>query len=96
MEGRGADPVDIEKRGPAHIAPVVTWLASEKSQHVTNQIFHVGRGAVGIMQQPALIRSFKSSDVWTLDQLDQAMPILLDAKAANDERAKKDSEAELT
>jgi len=94
MEGRGADPADIEKRGPAHIAPVVTWLASEKAQHITNQIFHVGRGAVGIMQQPALIRSFKSDDVWTLDQLDRAIPTLLDAKAANDERAKKDSEAE--
>jgi hypothetical protein len=94
MEGRGVEPSDIEARGPAHIAPVVTWLASDRSQHITNQIFHVGRGAVGIMQQPALIRSFKSSDVWTLDQLDQAIPTLLDAVTANDERAKKDAEAE--
>jgi NAD(P)-dependent dehydrogenase (short-subunit alcohol dehydrogenase family) len=94
MEGRGAEQSEIGQRGPEHIAPLVSWLASEKSQHVTNQIFHVGRGLVGIMQQPEVIRSFQKDEVWTLDELDRVMPILMDAKKAHDERVKKDGAPE--
>ena len=94
IKGRGVDDDAIAKQGPEHIAPICTWLASEKSQHITGQIFHVARGLVGIMQQPAVIRSFKSEDVWTLDQLDRALPTLMDAKAGNDERAKKEGAPE--
>ena len=94
MEGRGAPPSDVAQRGPEHIAPVVTWLASERAQHITGQIFHVGRGLVGIMQQPAVVRSFKKSEVWTLEELDQVMPALMDARDQNAERAKKDGAPE--
>ena len=94
MEGRGVETADLAKRGPEHIAPLVTWLASEKSQHINGQIFHVGRGLVGIMQQPAVIRSFRKGEVWTLDELDRVIPALMDARAANSERAKKDGEPE--
>ena len=54
----------------------------------------MGRGLVGIMQQPAVIRSFQNDDVWTLDELDRIMPVLMDARAANQERAKKDGAPE--
>ncbi len=94
MEGRGADRSEVSKRGPEHIAPLVTWLASEKSQHITGQIFHVGRGLVGIMQQPAVIRSFQKDEVWSLDELDRILPVLMDARTANQERAKKDGAPE--
>ena len=94
MEGRGADPSDVAKRGPEHIAPVVTWLASEKAQHITGQIFHVGRGLVGIMQQPVVVRSFHKDEVWQLDELDRVMPVLLDARDENVKRAKKDGAPE--
>jgi 3-oxoacyl-[acyl-carrier protein] reductase len=94
MEGRGVESTDIAKRGPEHIAPVVTWLASEAAQHVNNQIIHVGRGLVGIMQQPEVIRSFKKDDVWTLEELDRVMPALLDAKEAHDERVRKEGTPE--
>ena len=94
MEGRGADPSDVVKRGPEHIAPVVTWLASEKAQHITGQIFHVGRGLVGIMQQPVVVRSFHKDEVWQLDELDRVMPVLLDARDENVKRAKKDGAPE--
>jgi NAD(P)-dependent dehydrogenase (short-subunit alcohol dehydrogenase family) len=95
MQGRGqgdaaADPM----RGPDPIAPVVTWLASDRSQHVTGQIFHVARGLVGIMQQPRVIRSFQTRHVWELDELDRVMPVLLAAKQAHDERVEKEGEPE--
>jgi NAD(P)-dependent dehydrogenase (short-subunit alcohol dehydrogenase family) len=88
QEGRGeqVDP-DDPTRSPAQIAPVCTWLASEAAQEVTGQIINVMRGTVGIMQQPAVIRSYENGGdhLWTLDELDRAMPALMEAKRAHDE-----------
>jgi NAD(P)-dependent dehydrogenase (short-subunit alcohol dehydrogenase family) len=94
-EARGVE-VDLEdpKQNPRQIAPVVTWLASEAGQEITGQIIHVAQGAVGIMQQPAVIRSFESDDYWTLDQLDRVMPRLLEAKMRHDERVKEEGAPE--
>jgi NAD(P)-dependent dehydrogenase (short-subunit alcohol dehydrogenase family) len=91
MEARGVDPKTV-RRGPEEIAPVVTWLASPASREFNGQIIHVGSGRVGIMQQPATIRTFESESLWTPDELNRAMPLLLDAKRANEERAKKEGE----
>jgi NAD(P)-dependent dehydrogenase (short-subunit alcohol dehydrogenase family) len=85
---------DDFKRGPQQIAPVVAWLASEAAKEMTAQIIHVSRGSVGIMQQPAIIRSFKAETLWSLDQLDTLMPKLLEAKKQNEARAQKDAAAE--
>jgi NAD(P)-dependent dehydrogenase (short-subunit alcohol dehydrogenase family) len=95
-QGRGVevDPNDVT-RGPQQIAPVVAWLASEAAKDVNAQIFHVARGTVAIMQQPAVIRSFKNEALWSLEQLDQAMPKLLEAKTHNDARARETSAPEL-
>jgi NAD(P)-dependent dehydrogenase (short-subunit alcohol dehydrogenase family) len=94
-EGRGdtVDPAD-PLMGPQQIAPVCTWLASSAGQGISGQIINVMRGSVGIMQQPAVIRSFKSDHLWTLDDLDRAMPALWEAKRAHDERVKKEGEPE--
>ena len=91
--GREVNPED-PLQGPQQVAPVVTWLASPAAQEVTGQIIHVMRGTVGIMQQPAIIRSFRSDHLWTLDELDQAIPTLVAAKQAHDERAAKEGESE--
>jgi NAD(P)-dependent dehydrogenase (short-subunit alcohol dehydrogenase family) len=93
MQGRGQEEAaDDPGRSPAQIAPVVTWLASAAGGHFTGQILNVMRGTVGIMQQPAVIRSFQSERLWTLAELDRVMPELLAAKRAHDERAKKEAE----
>ena len=96
MEGRGAK-VDADNPlvGPQQIAPVVTWLASPQAQELTAQIVHVSRGQVAIMQQPALIRAFKTEHLWAQEDLDRVIPALLDAKKAHDARAKKEAEPEL-
>ena len=91
MQGRGgADAADDPSRSPAQIAPVVTWLASEAGRDFTGQIVNVMRGTVGIMQQPAVIRSFHLNRLWTHADLDRVMPELLRAKQAHDGRAKKE------
>lgn len=94
-EGRGAtvDPSD-DTRGPQQLAPVVTWLASERASEVNAEILHVARGRVGIMQQPAVIRSFESESLWTLDQLDAVVPQLVGAREENEARAKDTSRPE--
>ncbi len=93
MEGRGAEVnPDDPLVGPQQIAPVVTWLASDAGQKVNGQIIHVQGGQVGIMQQPAVIRSFKTDHLWTLEELDQLIPTLLEAKRAADERTAKEGE----
>jgi NAD(P)-dependent dehydrogenase (short-subunit alcohol dehydrogenase family) len=95
MEGRGeaAEAADW-KRGPEQIAPVVTWLASAAGADWTGQIVNVMRGTIGIMQQPAILRSFVSDHLWTQADLDRVMPKMLDAKKAHDARAKREGEPE--
>jgi len=85
-ENRGETVADeeLESGGPQHIAPIVAWLAGEESAGITSEIFHTGRGGVAIMQQPRIIKQFrKSSGVWTLEELDQVVPQLIEAKQAN-------------
>jgi NAD(P)-dependent dehydrogenase (short-subunit alcohol dehydrogenase family) len=80
---------DLESGGPQHIAPMVAWLAGDQSAGVSNQIFHVGRGGVGIMQQPAVIKAFqKQKGTWSLDELDRYVPQLIDARKAHDAAVK--------
>lgn len=71
-------------QGPEQIAPVVTWLSSEAADNVTSQIIHSQAGTLGIMQQPAVIKSFTTENLWTIEQLDALMPELLEAKKHHD------------
>ena len=82
--GENVGDSDIESGGPQHIAPICAWLASDASAGITSEIFHTGRGGVAIMQQPKIIKQFKKPDgLWTMKELDQIVPQLIDAKKAN-------------
>jgi len=95
LEGREPDVATNPARSPAQIAPVVTWLCSEKGQGFTAQIVHVMQGEVAIMQQPAVIRAFtKGGPLFSQSDLDAVMPQLLAARTENTERAKKAGAAE--
>ena len=89
--GRDVDPDDW-KQGPQQIAPVIGWVCTEEANDITNQIFHISSGTVGIMQQPAVIKSFKSDDIWSLNQLNQIMPELVEAKKTHDDEISKKAE----
>jgi len=87
--GQKVEAEELESGGPQHIAPIVAWLAGEQSAGVSNQIFHVGRGGVGIMQQPAVIKSFtKKKGTWSFAELDRYVPQLIDARKAHDAAVK--------
>lgn len=86
--GEKVEQDELDAGGPQHVAPIVAWLASEAGAGITSEIFHTGRGGVGIMQQPRVIKQFRKADgVWSLDELDQAVPQLLAARKANLEAA---------
>ena len=89
--GREVDESDW-KQGPQQIAPVITWLCSEEANEITNQIFHISQGNVGIMQQPAVIKSYKSDDIWSLEKLNHVMPELMEAKKLHDKEVEKKGE----
>ena len=89
--GREVDENDW-KQGPQQIAPVIAWLSSDEANEITNQIFHISQGNVGIMQQPAVIKSFKSDDIWDLDKLSTIIPDFVDAKKMHDEEVEKKGE----
>ena len=82
--GRKYDENDWTK-GPGQIAPIVAWLCTDAAKDVTSQIIHSQGGILGIMQQPAIIQSFTTDDLWTLDQLDKLIPELVETKKFHDE-----------
>ena len=93
-ENRGGkvDEAELEANGPQQIAPVIAWLGSDAAKGISSQIFHIARGQVAIMQQPAIIKSFeKKAGAWTLAELDQYMPKLVEARKAHDEGLKQTS-----
>lgn len=64
------------------------WLASEAAAQVSGEIFHAVGGRIGIMQQPAIIKSFtRETGLWTQEELDAVVPELLAARKANVEAA---------
>ena len=91
--GQQVQETDIDSGGPQHVAPLVAWLASEDAAGISNQILHAASGMIGIMQQPRIIKSFhKKSGAWTLNELDDFIPQLLEARQKNDEAAQKAGE----
>ncbi len=87
--GQKVEESELEQGGPQHVAPIVTWLASDEAAKVSNQILHAARGLVGIMQQPAILKAFqKSKGVWSQEELDKYVPELVQAKEENDARVK--------
>ena len=85
-ENRGEEVgnTQLEQGGPQHVAPIVAWLSTDEAAGITSEIFHTGRGGVGIMQQPRVIKQFKKREgIWSLDELDGIVPDLIAARQDN-------------
>ena len=84
----GAEVVDADDplQSPGIVAPVVTWLASPAAHAITGEIIHVVPGVLGIMQQPKLIKSYTADHLWTLGELDELIPSLVEARKQHDDR----------
>ena len=62
---------------PEAVAPVVTFLASDRAAHVTGQVIHVRGNQVTLWSHPAPLRAIASCEGWTPEALaevyDQAL-----------------------
>jgi NAD(P)-dependent dehydrogenase (short-subunit alcohol dehydrogenase family) len=59
----------MKKMSPAHIAPLVAYLASDEAQDISGQIFGVRGKEIFLFSQPRPIRSIHHSDGWTAERL---------------------------
>jgi NAD(P)-dependent dehydrogenase (short-subunit alcohol dehydrogenase family) len=58
---------------PQKIAPLVVYLASDRAEGVTGQVFGVRNNEVYLFNQPRPIRSLHRSDGWTPQKLDEQL-----------------------
>jgi NAD(P)-dependent dehydrogenase (short-subunit alcohol dehydrogenase family) len=89
----GAVPFGFEMGEPEDVAPLVTFLVSDRARHLTGQIYSINGGEIGVYNQPAIVRTMKKQGRWTPDEIAariddgigaERMPILdmLDTMAA--------------
>jgi NAD(P)-dependent dehydrogenase (short-subunit alcohol dehydrogenase family) len=72
-EDRGTE--NIEQLDPNDVAPMVAFLASEQAGNVNGQFFLCYGSAIALLSQPRSVKTlFKSTGVWTLDELDRLAP----------------------
>jgi NAD(P)-dependent dehydrogenase (short-subunit alcohol dehydrogenase family) len=62
---------------PEDVAPMVCFLASDYAWNINGQIFAVAGGNVSILNHPLGYRGIYKQGMWTLDELDAAVPGIL-------------------
>jgi short-subunit dehydrogenase len=60
----------FQEMTPEKIAPLVVYLASDRAEGITGQIFGVRNNEVFLFNQPRPIRTIHRSDGWTPEKLD--------------------------
>src|SRR6476469_8817795 len=63
----------FQQMTPEKIAPLVVYLASDRAEGVTGQIFGVRNNEVFLFSQPRPIRTIHRSDGWTPEKLDEQL-----------------------
>src|SRR3954453_22467985 len=60
----------LQQMTPEKIAPLVIYLASDRAEGVSGQIFSVRNNEIFLFSQPRPIRALHRADGWTPDKLD--------------------------
>jgi NAD(P)-dependent dehydrogenase (short-subunit alcohol dehydrogenase family) len=63
----------FQQMTPEKIAPLVVYLASDRAEGITGQIFGVRNNEVFLFSQPRPVRTLHRSDGWTAEMLDQQL-----------------------
>ena len=61
----------FQEMTPEKIAPLTVYLASDRAQGMTGQIFGVRSNEIFLFNQPRVIRTIHRSDGWTPEKIDQ-------------------------
>jgi 3-oxoacyl-[acyl-carrier protein] reductase len=60
---------------PEHLAPFVTYLATDAAAKISGSVFNVAGNNIGLYSDPVMTRSLvKHGDPWTMEELMQAAP----------------------
>jgi NAD(P)-dependent dehydrogenase (short-subunit alcohol dehydrogenase family) len=73
----------LENLKPEDVAPVVAFLASDFAANVNGQFFLCAGGSVSLLSQPRAINTIYKEGRWTLDELDEIVPVTLAEGLAN-------------
>jgi NAD(P)-dependent dehydrogenase (short-subunit alcohol dehydrogenase family) len=65
----GEVPMDFQMGEPEDVAPLVTFLLSDRARHVTGQIYHINGGEIGVYNQPTIVRHMWKDRAWTADEI---------------------------
>ncbi len=63
----------FQQMTPEKIAPLVVYLASDRAEGISGQIFAVRNNEIFLFSQPRPVRSLHRADGWTPDKLDQQL-----------------------
>jgi len=63
----------FQQMTPEKVAPLVVYLASDRAEGITGQVFGVRNNEVYLFNQPRPIRTLHRSDGWTPQQLDRQL-----------------------
>jgi NAD(P)-dependent dehydrogenase (short-subunit alcohol dehydrogenase family) len=64
-------------RDPAHVGPLVAYLAGEDAANITGRTFWMDRGRIEFYSNPGPVKGIEAPDRWTVDELARALPALL-------------------
>ena len=95
----GAVPMDFQMGEPEDVAPLVTFLVSDRARHLTGQIYSINGGEIGVYNQPVVVRTMTKPGRWSAEEIaekidkgigEERLPILdmLDKMAAAAARKK--------
>jgi NAD(P)-dependent dehydrogenase (short-subunit alcohol dehydrogenase family) len=65
----GAVPFGFEMGEPEDVAPLVTYLVSERARHITGQVYSINGGEIGVYNQPVVVRTMKKDGRWTPEEI---------------------------
>ena len=68
----------LEDLKPEDVAPMVVFLASDHAANVNGQFFLCAGGSVSLLALPRAVKTiYKADGRWTLDELDELVPLTL-------------------
>ena len=62
------------ERDPAHVAPLVTFLASDLAQDVTGYLFGAFGYNIAVVSQPKVIKTLRGDHRWSVEELCEIVP----------------------
>ena len=60
---------------PEHVAPFISYLATEEAGNINGQVFHVEKERIGMFSEPVEFRQiFQTGEIWSVEQLVDLVP----------------------